>query len=158
MTEAVRTYLLSVAAAALLPAVAQAILPAGAVKRTLTFCGSLLVLLAVLSPVAKLEASDMAEALSKFHLQTEFTETGVEVRNRALMEEIIIRQCREYILDKAAAMGLSPEVEITLRDDGGWPYPAAAVLRGTASPVQKAQLTRWIEENLGIPAAQQEWK
>lgn len=158
MTEALRTYLLSVTAAALLLAVVQAVLPAGAVRRAASLCGSLLVLLTVLSPLARLEAEDLAKALSKVRLQTEFSRTGIEVQNRQLMGEIIIDRCEEYILDKASELGLTLEVCVTLSEDSSWPYPTAVTLVGEATNAQRQQLTCWIAENLGVPAAQQEWK
>lgn len=157
MTAAVRAYLLSIAAAALLLALVQALLPQGAVKRTATMAGSLLVILAVLSPLAKLDYDSLARSISKLQVETESLRTGIEVGNRELMAGIIKQRCETYILDKAGQMGLTLEVEITLSEGVDYPYPVSVTLRGAATEAQKRTLTAYITENLGIPAERQEW-
>lgn len=157
MTAAVRAYLLSIAAAALLLALVQALLPQGAVKRTATMAGSLLVILAVLSPLARLDYDSLARSISKLQVETESLRTGIEVGNRELMAGIIKQRCETYILDKAEQMGVELQVEITVSEGAGYPYPTAAVLRGAVTEGQRQTLTDYIAENLGIPAEQQEW-
>lgn len=154
---AVRSYLLSIAAAALLLALVQALLPQGAAKRTAAMAGGLLVLLAVLSPLARLDYENLAKSISQLQLETETARTGIEVGSRELMAGIIKQRCETYILDKAEQMGVELQVEITVSEGAGYPYPTAAVLRGAVTEGQRQTLTDYIAENLGIPAEQQEW-
>lgn len=158
MTAAVRNYLLSIAAAGLLLSLVQAILPKGAVKKTAVMAGSLLLILTVLSPLAKLDYEEIARSISRIRMETETMRTGIEVGNRELMAKIIKQDCETYILDKAEEMGLDLQAAVTVSGGTAYPYPTAAVLEGDASAAQKQALTRFIAENLGIPEAQQQWK
>ncbi len=157
MTEAVKTYLLSVAAVSLLLALIQAILPNGAAKRTATMAGGLLVILAVLSPLAKLDYDSLARSIARIQIETEALETGVSVGNRELMADIISERCQAYILDKAEEMGVMLQVEITVSQGTGYPYPTEAILRGTVTETQRSILTAYIADDLGIPAESQTW-
>lgn len=157
MTAAVRGYLLSITAAALLLALVQALLPQGAVRRTAAMVGGLLILLTVLSPLAKLDYDSLAKSIAQLQMETETMRTGIEVGSRDLMAGIIKQRCETYILDKAEQMGLELRVEITVSSGADYPYPTAVTLQGTAAERQKQMLTAYIVENLGIPAAQQEW-
>ena len=69
MTAAVTKYLLAVAAAGMLVSLMLPLLPEGSPRRVGNFVGSLLVILAVLSPLRSLDPSDMAEAIARisFH-------------------------------------------------------------------------------------------
>lgn len=157
MTAAVRGYLLSITAAALLLALVQALLPQGAARRTAAMVGGLLILLTVLSPLAKLDYDSLAKSIAQLQMETETMRTGIEVGSRDLMAGIIKQRCETYILDKAEQMGLELRVEITVSSGADYPYPTAVTLQGTAAERQKQMLTAYIVENLGIPAAQQEW-
>lgn len=158
MTEAVKSYLLSVTAVSLLLALLQAILPNGAVKRTAALAGGLLVILAVVSPLAQLDYDSLAKSIARIQIETEALETGVSVGNRELMADIISERCQAYILDKAEQMGVMLQVEITVSQGTGYPYPTEAVLRGTVTEAQRTALTAYIAENLGIPAESQTWR
>lgn len=157
MTAAVRGYLLSITAAALLLALVQALLPQGAARRTAAMVGGLLILLTVLSPLAKLDYDSLAKSIAQLQMETETMRTGIEVGSRDLMAGIIKQRCETYILDKAGQMGLTLEVEITLSEGVDYPYPVSVTLRGAATEAQKRTLTAYITENLGIPAERQEW-
>ena len=52
---------------------------------------------------------------------------------------------------------LDVEVEATVEDGVTYPYPTGVSISGSVPPAQQAVLSKWIEENLGIPEAQQEW-
>lgn len=158
MTAAVRSYQLSIAAVGLLLSLIQAILPKGAAKKTAVLAGSLLLILTVLSPLAQLDYDNIARSISRIQMDTETMRTGIEVGNRELMAKIIKQNCEAYILDKAEEMGLPLTVEITVSGGADYPYPTAVTIRGVASAAQRQALTRYIEENLGIPEAQQQWK
>lgn len=157
MTGAVGTYLLSVAVAALLAALVQSLLPKGGVRRAAGFAGGLVLILAVVSPVARLEYDDLAKSIARIQTETEQLQTGVSTGSREILSQIIKQRCEAYILEKARNLGLSLEVTVTLQDDGTYPYPAAAVLKGTFTQAQRGALTAEISQNLGIPARQQEW-
>ena len=84
--------------------------------------------------------------------------TGVEVKNRELVAEIIKQNAETYILDKASSMGLDASVEVTVEGEMTYPYPAAVCITANAAEAQKRQLGTYISENLAIPAERQTWK
>ncbi len=158
MTEGIRNYLLAVAAAGILVSLLLSLLPAGPLRRTGQFVGGLILVLAVLAPVAQVELADLSRALARIRVETKEAITGVQTDNRELLAAIIKEDCETYIWDKAQEMGLELEVEVTVEAGVNYPYPTAVTLRGAVTAAQQAALSQWIEENLGIPGAQQEWR
>lgn len=158
MTGALGTYLLSVAAVGLLASLILSLLPEGPLRRSGTFVGSLLLILAVLSPLVQLDADTIAQAIARVRMEAREAVSGVETDNREILAAIIKEDCETYIWDKAQEMGLELEVEVTVEAGVNYPYPTAVTLRGAVTAAQQAALSQWIEENLGIPGAQQEWR
>lgn len=157
MTQAVREYLLSLVAAALLTTLVRSCLPEGGVKRVAAAVCGLLLMLCALSPLLRLQPEDIAQAISRIQMESETMRTGVEVKNRELVSQIIMQNTQTYILDKADSMGLSIQVSVEMDDSGAYPYPCRATLRGICTEAQRLRLSQWIEENLGIPAERQDW-
>ena len=158
MTEALRSYLLSVIAAALLSAVGLSLLPKGSVRRVLGLCCGMLLALCALRPVLRLDEAALSQSLARFQMQAEEARTGIEVKNRELVAEIIKQSAETYILDKASSMGLEASVEVTVEGEMTYPYPAAVCITANAAEAQRKQLGSYISENLAIPAERQTWK
>ena len=157
MTEAVRAYMLRLAAGAFLSAGLLALLPKGAAKKAAAaFCGLLMLLLA-LTPLVELDYDALPEAISRLELEKEELRTGIEIRNQALMARIISARIETYILDKASELGLSVRVELEMQTQAGTPYPKAATIYGAAAPAQKRQLQQYMEQMFAIPIQRQEW-
>ncbi len=152
-----REYLISVAAVCLLQTLIAVVLPDNKIKKLAVTAGGLLIILTVVSPVATLDTDAIAETVSRFLLDTEMAQTGVTVHQEDLLRDIIKDNCETYILDKASSMGLNLQVEVTLSDTGGTPYPTAVRVEGEMTVEQMQKLSRYISEDLGIPADRQEW-
>ena len=158
MTAGIRGYLLAVAAAGILVSLAAALLPKGAMHRTGQFVGSLVLVLAVLSPVAQLDLPDMAKAISRARMEAREAVTGVETGNQEILIALIKEDCETYIWDKARDMGLVlEEVVVTVEEGVGYPYPTGVTITAGLAPAQQLALMEWIEETLGIPQEKQEW-
>ena len=154
----IKTYLLSVIASALLGSFLSNLLPQGKCKQILCFAGTLVMILTVISPLMKLDSTKMARSIASLRIQTEQWRTGVEVQTRELQGKIIKEESEAYVLDKAEAMGVSISPEITLREDGAFPYPYEIVMEGTWSEEDRRVLSTLIAEDLGIPIQRQEWR
>lgn len=152
-----RQYLISVAAVCLLQTLISTALPESKIKKMAALAGSLLIILTVISPVASLDTESIAGTLSQFILDTEMARTGIEVHQEDLLRDIIKDNCETYILDKASSMGLTLQAEITLSDTEGTPYPTGVKIKGEMTVEQMQKLSRYISEDLGIPADKQEW-
>jgi hypothetical protein len=68
----------------------------------------------------------------------------------------IVSQSEAYILEKAAQMDVSIEVDIILSDDD-IPAPVAARIKGNVSPFAKSKLMDMMEKDLGISKERQQW-
>lgn len=158
MTEAIRSYLLSVAAAAILTAVVQALLPDGPNRKITGYVGSLILLLVVIAPIAKIDTDHMARSISRIRTEFDEMQSGVQTGNKDLLEDIIKSRCEAYILDKAEAKGVKLQVSVEVNETVEFPYPVGVTLIGTVTQSQKSALSTDISENLGIPAERQEWK
>lgn len=158
MTGALGTYLLSVAAVGLLVSLILSLLPEGPLRRSGTFVGSLLLILAVLSPLVKLDADTIAQAIARVRMEAREAVSGVETDNREILAAIIKEDCETYIWDKARDMGLVlEEVVVAVEEGVGYPYPTGVAITAGLAPAQQLALMEWIEETLGIPQEKQEW-
>lgn len=158
MTEALRSYFLSITGAALICAVLQAVVPAGSVKKVSGLIAGMIMIVTVLTPLTRLDAATLAQSISELQMQRNADRSGVEVQNREIIAQIIGQQCAEYIEDKADDLGASLEIEVTAEQQADYPYPASVTLSGQYSELQKQVLARYIEENLAIPEEKQIWK
>lgn len=152
--EQIREWLTSVIAVSMLLSLVQMLIPKGSVEKTASFAGGLLLLLALLRPLLRM---DMGEILPQTdggrqtaaQLQEELTET-----TENLLEQCIAERTETYILDQAAALEAEVSVRVrTERSPEGIPMPAAVELTGAYEP----GLERYIAEELGISAERQTW-
>ena len=155
--NAIRSYLLSLTAAALLTSLVMALVPKGGVKRIAGVMCGLYMVLTALSPLTKLDAQDLSRAAAKAALESEEVRTGVAVQNQELQAAIISQTMGAYILDKAASLGLTltAEVSVTVTPSGA--FADAVTLTGDVPQNEKQLLTWYIEENLAIPEERQTW-
>ncbi len=158
MTGAIRNYLLSVVAASMLSGILLSVTPNGAVRRTLSFLCGLVILLAALGPIARLDVEKLSQSMAGLRLETKRTAREAQSGNRELMEAIIKEQSEAYIWDKAAALGVSPSrVTVEVRTEGDWPVPCAAAIDASCTAAQRRRLSALIEQDLAIAPEEQEW-
>lgn len=157
MIGAIKTYLLSLCAAALVTSLVMALLPQGGVKRVAGVLCGLLMVLTALSPLAKIDAAALSRAVTQVQLEAEAVRSGVTVRNQELQADIISRTAAAYILDKAASLGFSVTADVSVRTAPSGVYMESVTLTGEANAEQKRLLTAYIEENFAIPEERQTW-
>lgn len=157
MSQYIKKYLLSIVATGLLLSVVMSVVPKGSVRRIAVMVGGLLMVLAILSPLVEIDHDHISQAISKYLIETETIQSGIEIESRALLSQVITEKCETYILDKACSMGIQVQVEIFLDDTAKYPYPDFVVIRGSWTPSEKSFLCKSISEELGIPEEQQEW-
>lgn len=151
-------YLLAVCAACILTALLQAAAPGAAAGRSLKLAGGLLILLVVIGPVAGVRAESLSALVREAErLLPEVRETGTD-DSEGRISELITQRCTAYIWDKAAELGMTVEAEVRLTDQGGWPCPSGVVLRGQWTAAQQQALSAVLENDLGIPREEQEWR
>ena len=74
------------------------------------------------------------------------------------MKTIIEAECSAYIVDKAAQLGAECQVELECAPEGDGVFlPWQVTVTGNLSPSQQEQLTRQIQEELGVPPERQQY-
>lgn len=155
--EEIRTYILSVTAAALLCAIAGAVLGnKGTIAGILKLISGVVMACVVIQPLGEKITLNMKDYIHMLEVQASYAaQTGLDASKEEL-EERITQQTRTYILDKAAELDVELCVEVLL-DDSNIPVPVGVILYGDASPYAKNTLQDMIRDELGIPMEAQVW-
>lgn len=152
--EALRQYIISVVAAAIFCGLLRGIVPKGMAGNLLRLVSGMFLAYTLLSPVAALRLMPVSsETFSVKDAAEEASQMG-QAAGEAAVIQIITEQTRTYILEKANALGLSLEVEVSLNEEN---IPDGVTLWGNASPFERRQLQSTIALDLGIPKENQQW-
>lgn len=158
MSRFLLQYLRPVLAVSFLVAAVRAAFPERSFGKLIGFAGSLLILAAILKPVAKLDSDLIAAAISRLEVYKVEEKLDLVIDNSAIISEIIKEKTETYISDKATQLELTlRSVSVTVEKGGEYPYPAAVRISGQFTQQQRTELTKWIERNLAIPNKAQTW-
>ena len=150
-------YLLSVVACALAVSLACSVPQKKSIERIAALLGGVILLTALLRPLLALRVGDPGAWLERYAPEDSLIDSAVEAQEKE-SARLISEQTAAYILDKARALGMDPEVEIELAAlSGHYSYPYRVTLRGAWQPDQRASLGEYISETLGIPEERQIW-
>lgn len=156
MMGALREWLLSVTAAAILCALAQGLIPSGPVRRVGRLTAGLVMTAALLSPLASLKGVEPEQWLESWQPQEQVGE--LEQQRDETMKTIIEAECSAYIVDKAAGLGAECQAEVLCAPEGdGIFLPWQVTVTGELSPSQREQLSTQIQEDLGVPPERQQY-
>ena len=156
MSGALRDWLLGLLAAAMLGVICAGL--AGEDRRAMRLTVGLVLLLALCGPVTGIDLAWVSQLLAQSRMEARMAETEIEVRNRALLAQIISEQTEAYILDKASALGMTLQVTVETAQGETYPYPAAVTLTGHTTTAQRQTLNAWIAEQLAIAEENLTWK
>lgn len=150
--EVVRAWLLSLIAVSLLCASAGALMPKGAVRQVGRLVCGLVMLAAILSPVARLDAAEGWRWLAGYFASVEQRRAGLEETVNNQMKHIIEGEYAAYIVDKAAELGLTCTAQVECqRSAEGLYLPVRTEVTGMLTEDIRIQLVRTIAEDLGVP-------
>ena len=151
MIEAIRGWIISVAAAAFLVSLSQSLIPEGTVRKIAGFAGGLVLLLVMLKPFPGVDVSGLELGYEDYAMEIQQRQTELKEQSNQTMGELIAEKTEAYILDKAAALGISCTVRVlTEPGEDGTPVPGAE-LTGQKSDA----LADYMERELGIPKERQ---
>lgn len=157
MMGALREWLLSVTAAAILCALAQGLIPPGPVRRVGRLTAGLVMAAALLAPLASLRGVEPEQWLESWQSQEEMQD--LEEQRDETMKTIIEEECSAYIVDKAAALGADCQAQVVCAPEGeGVFLPQQVTVTGDLSPGQREQLSAQIQEDLGVPPERQQYE
>ena len=147
-------YILSVTAAAVLASILRVLAGESAMGKLTKLLTGLFLAVTVLSPLVRLELPDPSRWLEDYLADGDEAARAGEVMAKEYSAAIISEEIEAYILDKAASMGATLAVEVRL-DDGG--LPKTVTLTGNLSPGHRAELSRMMDEELGVGEEAQLW-
>jgi hypothetical protein len=155
--EQVRTYLLSVIAAAVICSLVTAIPgKSGSISSVLKLMTGIFMAVTVLSPLVPFQLPNIQSYMDTFHADAITAVSAGQHMADSDMRQIIKSRVEAYILDKAAAYGVDLTVEVSLTDDEV-PVPCGVKLSGAVSPYAKLTLSNMLVEDLGIRKEEQIW-
>lgn len=152
--EALRQYVISVVAAAMICGIVTGLFPAGTGKQVVKLICGLFLAYTVLSPVSRMDFSELTNFSLRCMDDAEEAAAVGENLTRNSMADIIKAESEAYILDKAADLHANLTVEVTVSEEN---LPASVIISGEASPYARRQLQTIIESDLGISKENQQW-
>ncbi len=155
--ETIRQCIISITAAGLICGCISAMVSKKGVYGTIIkLLTSIFMVLTVISPWTNLKFPDYSD----FWEDMSANSSAVVLDGTKMAQEatigIIKANAEAYILDKATALGLDVDVEVSV-DSTSALIPDGVVITGAVSPYLKTQMQQYITENLGIPKENQIW-
>ena len=152
MMGAVGRWLTAVIAVSLLCAAADALMPQGAVKRAGRLVCALVLMGAVLSPLAELDGAEAQRWLKEYLAGVEYREAELQETINSQMKVIIEEECAAYIVDKAAQLGWTCTARVECEDAGEGLYlPVRVEVAGLLTEEARSRLALLIAQDLGVP-------
>lgn len=155
MSVSFKSWLLGVVCVAMLAAIAECLVPDGGAKRVLKIIGGMVLVLAIIKPLSKLDGRVLDKIVEEYDASARKYRDELQETKDNLYESIIGENAAAYILDKAEAMGVSCSVSVTVAWDGEVPCLQAVRIKGMWTAAQREHLSSIIEQDLGIPVALQ---
>lgn len=155
--EWMKSWLFSIVCAAMVAAVADALSPKGFPKQLARYAGGLLVLMAVLGPVKRLDSDVIGDITANLKGRYGgYAETFAH-QNTQVTKAIIEEETAAYISDKAAGLGITQcraEVRCRMTEEG-FPAPETVRVEGCGDETAWQALSRAITADFAIePEAQ----
>ncbi len=152
---ALKEYLLSVTAAALVCALVRRLLAGkGSAEAMGKILAGIFMILTALTPLTQFRLPELLELPFSGDSQAAVAH-GEELAQKELAAGISDR-VEAYILEKAAAMGAYLTVDVVLSHDP-IPVPVKVCLQGSISPYARQKLQTMIQTDLGINKENQVW-
>lgn len=151
MTEAIHQWILSIAAAAVLAALCQGMMPAGTVREISRLTCGLLLFVVVVRPLARTDFERVIEQLAdQYRALPTVSICDLEQTNTQLTRQLIASQTAAYIEERAQTEGIACRVAVECTTEGTVPTPKSVTVRGTLTPEQKSTVTALAVQELSI--------
>ena len=152
MMSMIKTWLLGIVLAAFAAALACRIAQKGRQQTMVRLTGGLLLILAMLRPLAAVDWSSASLPVGGFSAEAQ--EQPWYEQQLSEFSAIIAEKTAAYIWDKAQALGVNCRVSVSVEvGESGVPLPVGVTIRGA----YHAGLSVWLEEEMGLPADKQIW-
>ena len=149
-------YIVSISATSLICGMIGNFMKDSCGARAMKMVCNLILMLAILLPVVTWCKKDIPDFVGfTFPESEQFVEEGARMSGNAA-KDIIKQQTEAYIVDKAAAMGVTVTATVVLNDNDV-PVPVYVEVSGKVSPYIKLRLEEMIQEDLNITKENQVW-
>ena len=152
--DAIRSYLLSVTAAALVCGIVSSFAGKGNLSKICKLLCGIFLAAAVLKPVVDIKLGDIYAFTDTLTVSGDLAVSQGEKFAADEMNRIIKQKTEAYILDKAKTLGAEISVEVTLNDY----VPVGVTVVGEVSPFVRSSLSTSIAQELNISPEEQIWK
>ena len=151
--DAIKDYLLSITAAALICGIVNSLSGKGSTGKLLKLLSGLFLAAAVIKPAVEVKLDNIYNFTDNLSVNSDIVVSQGENLAAEEMKRIIKEKTEAYILDKAKALGAEIAVEVTLHDY----TPVGVTIEGDVSPYVKKNLSANITQELDIPPEEQVW-
>ena len=148
-----RLWLLGVVACAVLVSLAGQLTDGGTMKKIVRFAGGMLLMLAMLRPLLRLDLAVLDVDLASYREAVSQLELELAQRQEDALSARIAAETGAYIEDQADELGLSVRAAVRTEEVDGVPLPVSVTLCGE----ENAALADCIERELGIAKEDQLW-
>ena len=149
--DEVRQWLTGITCAALLAALADGLMPKGAIKQVGKLVCGLVLLCALLRPALAVGMWDRMWGTGGAVGEMEQQRDRLEEESGRLLKTLIEQESAAYIVDKAAELGLNCRVQVTcVAGEGGTWLPHRAYITGQLEEDRQTKLMAAIQSELGI--------
>lgn len=152
--EALRQYVITVVAAAMLCGIVTGLFPSGTGKQVVKLICGLFLAYTVLSPISRGDFSELTDFPARYETDASEAAAAGEKLARDSVAEIIKSETEAYILDKAESLRAEVTVEVSVNVEN---VPDSVTISGAVSPYARRQLQTIIESELGIAKENQQW-
>ena len=151
--EFFQEWLLGVLGAALAVGAVERLCPEGSARALVRFTGALVLLLAMLRPLAVPGLPETAWDAAGYREAVAALELELAGERDAALSGGIAEALAAYIEDEAERLGAPVRAEVETETRGGVPAPARVTLRGAYSEAVSA----FLASELGVPREKQKW-
>ena len=153
----VKEYILNIVAVGMITAICITLVQkntsAGMIIKML---GGIFLVITLISPLVKIRFDDLSSLWEQVSAEGNVLAKEGSNSTQEVLSTVIKEDLEAYILDKADELGLTLRITVQM-DQHNAVMPQTVKLQGAASPYQKRLLSAFMEEELGITEAQQEW-
>ena len=153
----VKEYILNIVAVGMITAICITLVQkntsAGMIIKML---GGIFLVITLISPLVKIRFDDLGVLWEQISAEGDLLAQEGNDSTQEALSTVIKEDLEAYILDKADELGLTLKITVQM-DQHNTVMPQTVKLQGAVSPYQKRLLSAFMEEELGITEAQQEW-
>ena len=151
--EFFRQWLLGVVACSLAVTISTRLAGEGKTGGLVRFTGGLLLLCAMLRPLAQLELPEAGWNMGGYRAAVAQLEQELRGERENTLSDSISERLASYIEDKAGSLGMEVRATVAMELRNNVPVPVGVTLRGEYS----AELADYVERELGIAQEKQTW-